>query len=264
MGRLPIVTPVWIYAALMLAAGAMVIPPFLAAVSATRRLARPWIETALLLTAVAITGGLAYAAPAYTPDAPQRRAIRAVVEPNATTATYDVASQEPGLDLEVGAPANWSPASGAPAGTMPWPRFSLPFVFRTTASSPGPPPARITAFTLTRVAGGTELSMTVVPSEAGLSVVFLAPAGVQPARSNLPGVERGGRWRATYVAVPLQGITWQASFKAGAESALPSAAAIVVSSRFPGGTGWQSLPSWLPQEHAVWHAEIMWALRAAE
>jgi hypothetical protein len=33
-----------------------------------------------------------------------------------------------------------------------------------------------------------------------------------------------------------------------------------MSHRFPGGTGWQSLPSWLPQEHAVWTMTLSWVL----
>ena len=83
---------------------------------------------------------------------------------------------------------------------------------------------------------------------------------MHPSRSNFPGVVRGGRWRAVYTALPPEGVTWEASFKTGAESALNATRAIVISSRFPGGSGWQSLPSWLPQEHAVWHAELMWVL----
>ena len=104
LGRLPLITPVWVYAAAMLAAGAMIVPPFIAAVAATRPLLRPALGTAALLVAVAITGGLAYAAPAYTYDEPQRRAVRMFIEPDAATATLEVASQEPGLDLESGAP----------------------------------------------------------------------------------------------------------------------------------------------------------------
>ena len=64
-------------------------------------------------------------------------------------------------------------------------------------------------------------------------------------------------------ALPADGVTWRASFKAGDAAALAKATAILISPRFPGGSGWQSLPAWLPQEHAVWHAEAMWVLRAA-
>ena len=261
MGRFPIVTPVWIYAALMLLAGTMVAPPLIAAVAAARPVVRPALGTALLLAAVAVTGGFAYAAPAYTYDAPQRRFARVLVEPDAQTATYEVASQEPGLDLDAGAPGGWSRTTDAAKGSVPWPRFGLPFVFRTTAPSPGPPPATVTAFTLKPLPGGTELTMSVTAQAPGLTVVFLAPEGVEPSRSNLPGAEQRGRWRARYVAIPPDGVTWRASFKTGVESALPSTLAVIQSPRFPGGTGWQGLPAWLPQQNAVWHFETLWVLK---
>jgi len=104
--------------------------------------------------------------------------------------------------------------------------------------------------------------MTIVPQAAGLNVVFVLPEGVTPARSNFPGVVSARRWRATYAAIPSQGVTWEAAFKSGIESQLPGALALVISSRFPGGGGWQSLPSWLPQEHVVWRQDVIWALPA--
>ena len=63
-----------------------------------------------------------------------------------------------------------------------------------------------------------------------------------------------------FVAVPAEGVTWRASFKTGAEMRLPSTKAVITSSRFPGGSGWQSLPPWLPQEHAVWDVHLAWVL----
>ena len=138
----------------------------------------------------------------------------------------------------------------------------MPFVFRTTAPLSGAPPATAT-FDVKTLPGGSELAVTVVPKTAGLSVAFLAPGDLAPARSNYPGIVQRGRWRALYVALPADGVTWRASFKAGDAAALAKATAILISPRFPGGSGWQSLPAWLPQEHAVWHAEAMWVLRAA-
>jgi hypothetical protein len=260
LGRLPLITPVWVYALLMLTAGAMVVPPLLAVTAATKPLVRTALGTALLLVAVAVTGGFAYAAPSYTYDEPQRRSVRAFVEPNASTATYEVASQEPGLDLEMGAPGGWYRATDTARGSVPLPRFAQPFVFRTTAQSPGAPPATAT-FDVKPVSGGSELTVTVVPQSPGLSVLFIAPANVAPARSNFPGIVQRGRWRALYTAIPPDGVTWRASFRSGVEAALPSATAVLVSSRFPGGSGWQSLPSWIPQQNAVWHAELLWILR---
>jgi hypothetical protein len=174
-----------------------------------------------------------------------------------------VASQEPGLDLDAGAPGGWYRAIDTAKGSVPWPRFSLPFVFRTTAASPGPPPATVTAFTLTPVAGGAELTMSITPQAAGLTAVFVAPENVIPSRSSLPGGVQRGRWRAVYTAIPPDGVTWRASFKTGTEAALPATTALILSPRFPGGSGWQSLPAWLPQQNTVWHLETWWVLKPA-
>jgi hypothetical protein len=260
LGRLPLITPVWVFAALLLACGLFVAPPFIAAVADTKPIVRPSLMTALLLIAVVVTTGFAYAAPAYTYDQPQRRSLRVLVEPDARTATYDVTSQEPGLDLDAGAPGGWYRTTVWPAFGVPMPISSSPFVFRTTGPTPGPAPAAIGVFTLKELAGGTELTMTVVPRSPGVSVAFVLPEGVSPSRSNYPGVVSSGRWRATYLSLPGDGITWQASFKPGYAPKLSSTVALIFASRFPGGTGWQSLPAWLPQEHAVWRLDVIWAL----
>jgi hypothetical protein len=140
-------TPVWVYAALMLAAGAMVAPPFIAAVAATRPLLRQSILTGRPpARAVAVTAGLAYAAPAYTNAQPQRRQARLIVEPNAATATYEVGSQEPGLDLDQARPAGGiaRPTSRRPAITVG--RYPLPFVFRHDGPRAREPPATVSEF----------------------------------------------------------------------------------------------------------------------
>jgi Peptidase family M28 len=260
LGRLPLITPIWVYPALLLICGLFVAPPLIAAIGASRPLLRPSLLTAVLLIVVVVTTGFAYAAPGYTYDQPQRRSLRVLVDKGATTATYDVTSQEPGLDLDAGGPGGWFRTTAAPSFSVPIAISAMPFVFRTTAPSPGPVPAVISVFTVKPVAAGTELTMTIVPQQPGLTASFVLPEGAVPARSNFPGGVAAGRWRATYVGIPAEGVTWQASFKSGMEAKLPSALALVLSSRFPGGGGWQSLPAWLPQEHAVWRVDVVWAL----
>jgi hypothetical protein len=105
--------------------------------------------------------------------------------------------------------------------------------------------------------------MTIVPREPGLTALFVLPEGITPARSNFPGVVTRGRWRVVYIGVPPDGVTWRASFKAGVEPRLPDTRAVVVSPRFPGGDGWQSLPAWLPQQNTVWDLDAIWVLAAA-
>jgi hypothetical protein len=259
-GRLPLITPVWVYAVVLMMAGLMIAPPLIGAISSTRPLVRPSFVTALLLLVVVIATGFAYAAPAYTFAQPQRRSARVLIEPGASTATYEVGAQEPGLDLEVGAPGGWYRATDAPKFSVPIDAYSSPFVFRTTAASPGAPPATVSGFTLKAVPGGTELTMTITPQAPGLAVAFVLPEGVVPSRSSLPGIVARRRWRATYIAIPTDGVTWRASFKPGMETRLPATAALLRSQRFPGGGGWQSLPAWLPQEHTVWSMDVFWSL----
>jgi hypothetical protein len=101
----------------------------------------------------------------------------------------------------------------------------------------------------------------VAPRRPGIAVSFVLPRGVMPARSSLPGALRLGQWSATYIAPPAEGIVWRASFAAGAAARLPDLRVVVTESGFPGGTGWQRLPDWIPQDHAVWTTSATWALR---
>ncbi len=259
-GRLPIVTPVFAYGALLTLAGLMLVPPFIATVEPPRPILRPSLMTAICLAAVAIAAGFAYAAPAYTHGQPLRRNVRAIQEEGAAAAIWDVASTEPGLDLEAGAPGGWTLETTAPQVGVPIGRFTHPFVFRTRGPSLGAAPARIAAFTRTPVAAGVELSVTVVPLEPGIVVTFAAPAKVTPARSNLPGVSRLGRWRASYFAPRADGVVWRAAFAPENAASLGDVRVVVSTGRFPGGTGWQMLPPWLPQDRTVWTASAMWIL----
>jgi hypothetical protein len=263
MGRLPIVTPVVVYAAVISAAAMMVAPPLVAIIASERPLRNPWAITAGLLFAVAIAIGAVYLAPAYTNREPLRRSVRALQDGDAPNATWEVASVEPGLDLGPGAPGGWTlatdpvTASGVPLG-----RYGFPFVFRATGPSLGAAPASVSGFSLTPLPEGTHVTLSVTPKQHGVAVTFVLPQGVTPARSSLPGIVRNNHWIATYIAIPPEGIAWDASFHKGAERALPDIRLAVSSSRLPGGDGWQSLPHWLPQDTTVWSATATWVLPA--
>jgi hypothetical protein len=260
MGRLPVVTPVYVYAALLGAASAMMAPPLVAMLVVTRPLARPWLVTALLLLATVAAAGSAYVAPAYTAGQPLRRAVRALQEPDAATAVWEIGSVEPGLDISLDAPPGWMPATDTAATSVPWGRYRYPFVFRAAGPPLGPAPAAISGFGITPLADGVRMTVSVVPHEGGLWVSFLLPAGVAPARSSLPGAQRLGRWTATFVAPPAEGIAWEASFRGVTADQLRDTRVLVTAAGFPGGAGWQRLPGWLPQETAVWSAAATWVL----
>jgi hypothetical protein len=262
-GRLPLITPISVYAAVIALAGLMLAPPLIATTAPARPMARPKLVTALLLIACVIAAGLAYAAPAYTDQRPLRRYVRAVQEPGATEALWEVGSTEPGLDLEDSAPAGWSPRTDALDASVPLGRLSFPFVFRTAGPGLGPPPARISGFAIAPLPAGHEVTIAVVPDRPSLGVSFVLPPGLAPARSSLPGVMRRGRWTATFEAPPPEGVAWRASFASVDPARLREIRLAVTDEGFPGGQGWQRLPGWLPQARTVWASTATWILLPA-
>jgi hypothetical protein len=262
MGRLTMVTPVFVYAAVMSAPAIMIVPPLLAGFVTARSVPAPTLFTALLLIATAAAAGFAYAAPAYTYEQPQRRHVRAIQEGDAGTAIWEVASLEPGLDLAPEAPGHWSPVADAPAASIPMGRLVLPFVFRSTGPGLGPAPVAVAGYTVNPLADGVELSVSVVPREPGVAVSFVLPAGLTPARSNLPGVVRRGRWTATFVAPPPEGVAFRASFGPAQAAQIRDVRVAARLRWFPSGGGPQRLPAWLPQDRAVWSAAATWVLPA--
>jgi hypothetical protein len=155
------------------------------------------------------------------------------------------------------------PAPAATDPPVPWGRYNHPFVFRTVGPALGPAPASIAALTIGPLSEGTQLTLSVVPRQPGLTVSFVLPPGLAPARSSLPGMPRRGRWTATFVAPPAEGIAWSASFRGDVAAPLRETRVSVTSPRFPGGLGWQQLPAWLPQDNAVWSAAATWVIPAA-
>ena len=255
MGRMPMVTPVFLYPALMCAAGLMLAPPLIAIVTPTRPLLRPSVLTTVSLTAIAVAAGLAYTAPAYTFERPLRRHVRAFHDANLPQAIWEVASVEPGLDLGDNAPQGFVPATDEAAGlSIPWGRLTFPFVFRTAGMPHSPPPASISSFTTSSLNEGVEIAVSVTPQQAGIFVTFVLPENVVPARSNLPGIVRRGRWSATYVAPPPDGVSWRASFARVLPNA-PETLRVVVTLPWS-----EQPPQWLPQERAVWSGAATWVL----
>jgi hypothetical protein len=262
MARQPIVTPVATYAALLAAAAIMIVPPIVALLASGRRLARPGLVTVTLLIATAAAGGAAYVAPAYTTDRPLRRDVRALQEPGVDTATWEVGSVEPGLDLPPEAPGGWTPAATPVPGPIPWERLRRPFVFRTEGPPLGPAPLVIAAFELTPEPDGLQLRLSIVPQRPGLLARFVLPADIVPVRSSLPGRMRLGRWTATFSAIPAEGVAWDALFTGVTAEALRETRIAITDFGFPGGEGWQRLPAWLPQERSVWSAAATWVVPA--
>ncbi len=264
LGRLPIITPVYAYASIIAAGGLMIMPPIVAITVRPTPIGRPALITTACLLAIAIATGAAVLAPAYTYERPLRRHVRALQEPGSTTSVWEIASIEPGIDVNPGAPPGWNLRSDLYQASVPWGRFSHPFVFRTTGPSLGAAPAAVAGFTIMPSQNGVDVSATVVPNRGALAISFVLPAGITPSRSNLPGVLRLGQWTATFVAPPADGIAWRATFDASSGPRLRDTRVVVTDSGFPDGAGWQRLPAWLPQDRAVWSASATWVIPAAE
>lgn len=254
-GRLPLITPVWVYAAVLTAASVMIAPPFVAAAAATDRLVRPSLVTAVCLLVVSIAGIAVWRAPAYTHEQPLRRTLRVLQEPGAASATWEVASVEPGLDLGEGAPAGWRPQADTAPASVPWGRLPHPFVFRTAGPPAGPPPVTIAGAALRAAGEGTELAVTILPQRRGSAVSFVLPQGTAPVRSSLPGATRLGRWTATYVSPPPEGLVWRAAFAKGRVPRPDDVLVAVTESGRP-----EAAAGWLPGDRTVWSAATTWVL----
>ena len=250
LGRLPVITPVWIYPAILTLGAIVLAPPAIAALVRQRRLLHPAVGTSAALLAITCAFAWAWRAPAYTEDRPLRRTARYVSEvPGGTpadTAFWEIGGVEPGLDLGNGAPSGWAAAREQARTSVPLPPLAYPFVFRRTLD-PGeprePPPAEVTR----GVGPAGAVTLRVLPYEPGLSAVFVLPD--RPVRASHPGTYRRGRWAARYDAIPTEGMEFTATLKAGDRAD----AARVVLLRTGG-----RLPFWLAPDRTAWETTAVW------
>ena len=185
-GRLPIITPVYVYAAIIAAGGVMMMPPIVAITVRPAPVGRPALVSAVCLVAIAVAIGATVLAP-RTPMSDRfgvmcghcrRRARR-----------FQCGRWPPsnlGVDLAPGAPPGWTLQRDMFQATVPWGRFGHPFVFRTNGPPLGAAPADVAGFLITPGQNGVDVSVSLVPRRVALAVSFVPPAGLAPSRSNLP------------------------------------------------------------------------------
>ena len=259
-GRLPLVTPVAALPAVLLLVSLMFAVPIFAMwtarparadVSALRRRATALVSPGLGL-ALTVSFAWAYVAEPYTRERPLWRYAQYVADHTSGQAMWEVAGNEPGLDLHVGsgAPAGWRSASGPLLPGTPVAGSPFPFAFR-TAGSPGPPPVTAVG-TMTRAGDEIQVQVRVRVATAGATVLFTLPPGLTPTRSSLPGQLRGGAWTAAYIAPPPGQVVFTASFYRSDETRVPALRAGLRTTALPGGTGAAGQPGWLPVERATW------------
>ena len=211
-----------------------------------------------------VSAGLAYAAPAYTADRPLRRQVRFVQDGVTGVAFWEVAADEPGIDLGPGSGVDWLPADGPPRAAVRLGALPQPFVFRGETAATWPVPAEVTASRVAR-AQDVELTITVTPREPGLTVTFVLPPGVTPLGANLPGRPGpDGRWTAVFVSPPDEGLELHAFFDSAAAPALAGTTVALTSVALPGQPQGSRLPDWLTADRTAWHARAIYLVRPAD
>jgi hypothetical protein len=260
LGRLPIVTPLFVYPALLLCFGLFIVPPLLAIVGdAGPRSASaagspgPKTGRALRLASLAQGGreagggmktpastraGLPLAlalvlacawcwfAPAYTDERPLHGSIWYVNDLDAGRARWQIASNEPGIHVGVNGPIAGGWQAGTPPGSFGVPiRLSPgPFAYYGASGTAEPPPVTATG-SLRREQDGASIEINVVPRQPGLAVVFSLPPGVVPEQTSLVGRQAsGGPFTARYAALPPEGVTFHADISRGDADRLESGA----------------------------------------
>ncbi|HTV00453.1 MAG TPA: M20/M25/M40 family metallo-hydrolase [Luteitalea sp.] len=257
LGRLPIVTPTWLYPAVFFAFGIVLWPPVLAVlVGRERGRVAHGAAAAVLMVSIVVTGLLAYAAPAFTNERPQQRSALFVDDRVRSSAHWELYGNEPGVDIGHGAPANvaWRLADQTVApGTL---LARKAFRFRGDVPAvTGPVPATVVA-TVVRRAGDADLEVSVTPSSSAWNAVaFVLPEAVVPTRTSLAGRTRGTRWQAWHLTVPADGLTWRATVPLGQIDKLSAAEVWIGSERLPGAAADGRLPSWLEAPHTAWMSQ---------
>jgi hypothetical protein len=269
LGRLPLVTPSYVFPAAFLLAGAMVVPPALAMLAAAPgpaadtgwrgRPARPLV-TPVLGLACALAFAAAYLADAYTPERPLRRSLQYVADHASERAGWEIGSNEPGLGITAVAdtPAGWTHERDAVLGDVPVPMVPHPFRMWAPAALEAPPFA--VAARVSMAGDGVTIELEATPAEPGRTVLFILPPDVTPASATLPGIVRGGRWIAAYAAAPATPLVLRALLPDEAADRLAEVRVGLVAPGVPGvpgGDGARGLPAWAGEAAAVWSARSL-------
>lgn len=258
-GRLPVVTPILVFPVVLAVAALYIAPPLVAiATSGATPLRRPWLLSAVVMAAVAITGLLAYFGNAYSDRFPLRRYARYVQDDGTHTAAWEIGSIEPGLDVDVNAGLQWS-EGGDNIRALPTARLAHRFRF-TAPATPVTTPAHVSA-SMQDLEGGIEFSVAVRPEDPSASVTLMLPSGIRPIRSNLPGIViTGNRWRSTFVAPSPDGVVWRVVLPADARARIGESGVVVMTGRAPGPPDGPRLAAWMPNTATAWQVRSLFVV----
>ncbi|MGE5360536.1 MAG: M28 family peptidase [Bacteroidales bacterium] len=273
LGRVPVVTPLVVYPALLVACGLFMAPPLIALVAnlvagiawqrGARVLRLGGVGGLLPVAAVVLAFAWCWFSPAYTDERPLQKTIRYVNDGVLGEAYWEMGGNEPGADMHEQAPVSgsWKAVSSRFRFGTPLDRLRWPFAYRASSSVNQPAPLTISA-TLECAATACTADIGVVPSVEGLVVVFTLPPGVVPDETSLPGIVEDGAYRAIYAAVPSGGVRWRLRIGRELAAKLGGTRVVAVRSGLPGAE-WPTLPAWLPAEHVVWHARSYFSVPIA-
>ena len=197
LGRLPIVTPVWVLPGYIAFVGVMIAPPAAAALIGLIEGRRGHGSMGgALLPAFAVTLALAYMAPAYTADRPARRSVVYVHDMLTGQAWWEVAGNEPGLDLTHSVDPGDAMAAGRPRHTDPGVGDGGRRLRCLPVPAPGettPPPARVVARFVPAAdsPGQVDYEVAVTPQRDGLGATLHLPTGIVPVRATPVGARAG-------------------------------------------------------------------------
>jgi hypothetical protein len=268
LGRLPIVTPVWVLPLFVAFVGLMIAPPLAASIIGFVEGRRGHgVMGGALLACFAVSLALAYSADPYTADRPARRSVVYVDDAVSGQAWWEVGGNEPGLDLAHPADqaAHWHavqagariPASVTVGGA------SGAFRFRRGGDrAPAPAKAVWRVTPAADAPGFVDYAVAITPDRPSLGATIHLPPGVVPVRAAPAGIQPADRWRATYLAIPPEGMTFTARIPAAAQASLAATAIVIGSSSLPGTDGKHLLP-WLPQDRTDWVTYAQWILAPA-
>jgi hypothetical protein len=254
LGRQGLLTPIFLYPALVLVLALGIVLPVLAMISGwSARLARPARLTVGLVLALAGTFALAFFSPAYTRERPLLRSAQYVEDATSGTAFYEISANEPWVDVarEPAVPQGWERAIKPVQISYPLLSLGGPFVYRAMARPVGE--AAGTVQSVTDAAGPDRLvTITVVPRKAWATVALVLPPGVTPIESSVAGALRSKRWHALFTAPPPGGAVFRLRLRATDVVSLSDARVMVQAAGLPGASDLPGLPPWLPRERSSW------------
>ncbi len=254
LGRLPVVTPTWLYPAAFFFVGIVLWPPILAILvgRAQWRLAHG-VAGSVSMVALVVSGLLAWMAPAFTAERPQQRSAIFVDDRVRQTAQWALYGNEPGVDIGSGGPAGvaWEGVERSSiAGALVAPKAHL---FRARVPNPSSTaPVTITA-TVARGQGDADVEITVIPVDPDWSsLAIVLPESIVPTRSSRAGRIRADRWQAWSTAVPADGMTWRATIPAGQVDRLDAMEVWVSRFTLPDAVPGSRVPAWLQAPNTAW------------